>query len=102
MKKIILGIVIGVACTALVGASVENYIVSKQMANVEKEMGLYIFTSSKPVMEYEYLGTIKVTTWAGKYNEDIPALLKKAKKEYPQADAIIYTGTEKADVIKFK
>jgi len=102
MKKLILGIIIGVGFTALVGAGVAEYAVSKKTAEVNQESGLYIFSDSKPVKEYEYLGTVKVVTFQGIYKEAIPALIKKAKKEYPSAEAIIYIDTEKADVIKFK
>lgn len=102
MKKLILGIIIGISCTALIGAGIENYVVSKKTAEVDFKSGLYIFTDSKPVMDYEYLGTISVMTWQGYYNQAIPLLLKKAKEKYPSADAIIYVDTEKADVIKFK
>ena len=102
MKKLILGIIIGVSFTALIGAGIENYVVSKKTAEVEFKSGLYIFTDSKPVKEYDYLGSIKVMTLSGYYKQAIPLLLKKAKEKYPNADAIIYTDTEKADVIRFK
>lgn len=103
MKKLILGILIGVSFTALVGAGVAEYVVSKKTADVNQERGLYIFTDSKPVNEYVYLGKVKATlTWQGQYQEVIPVLVKKAKKEYPLAEGIIYIAPESAEVIMFK
>lgn len=102
MKKLIFGILVGVSFTALISAGVAEYAVSKKTAEVNQESGLYIYTDCKPVKEYEYLGTVKVITFQGIYKEAIPLLIKKAKKEYPSAEGIIYIDSEKADVIKFK
>jgi hypothetical protein len=111
MKKLILGIIIGVGFTALIGAGIENYVVGKQTADVTRKMGLLVFTDSEPVMQYEKLGTIKVsTTFAltGEYGSMRDALIKKAKKDFPTAEAILCYPEVKglsavtADVIKFK
>jgi len=58
MKKLILGILIGVSFTALIGAGVVDYVVNKKTAEVTTIQNLKVFTDSQPVMEYEYLGTI--------------------------------------------
>lgn len=102
MKKLILGIIIGVSFTAIVGAGLQNYVVNKKTAEVESSQNILVFMDSKPVMEYDYLGTIKMSvSWTGVYSEIRTYLIKTAKKKYPQADAIIIDkGT--ADVIKFK
>jgi len=108
MKKLILGILIGVSFTALIGAGVVDYVVNKKTAEVTTIQNLKVFTDSQPVMEYEYLGTISGSNIAlsGQYEPIRNALIKKAKKEYPQAEGIILHlvngGTDKADVIKFK
>lgn len=103
MKKLILGMIIGVSFTALVGAGIASYSVSKKTAEVTYRSGLYIYTDSKPVMEYEHLGNVTYKlTMSGKYHEIIPALIKKAKKDYPGAEGIIYTSGESCEVIKFK
>lgn len=111
MKKLILGIIIGVSFTALVGAGGEVYMVSKKTAEVQKQLGLYVFTDCEPVMEYEKLGEVKAGSalaWSASYGSMRDALIKKAKKEYPNADAILcYPETDgmtsvRADVIKFK
>jgi hypothetical protein len=77
----------------------------KNLAEVEQIQGLYIFTDSKPVTEYEYLGTIKTgaVVMSSKHKDVMSILLKKAKKEYPTGEAIILSSDYfEADVIKFK
>ena len=103
MKKIILGIIIGVGFTAMVGAGVEGYVVNKKTADVIVIENIKVFHDCTPVMEYEYLGTIKMAvSWSGMYSEIRAYLIKTAKKKYPNADAIIINGLGNADVIKFK
>jgi len=102
MKKILFGLLLGVSFTALVGAGVEAYTVSKSTANVEILQGIRIFHDAKPVMEYEYLGTVKMTiSLTGGYSEVRNYMIKQAKKKYPTGEAIIIDGS-KADVVKFK
>jgi len=103
MKKLIFGILIGVSFTAFVGAGVAEYVVSKKTADVNQINGIYIFSDSKPVNEYVYLGKVKaVLTLQGQYQEVIPVLARKAKKEFPSAEGIIYIAPERAEVIMFK
>lgn len=73
-------------------------------AKAEQEQGFFIFSHSKPVSEYEYLGTVKVNvTMSGSPKELFNKALKKARKEYPQGDGIIFNAElDKVDVIKFK
>jgi hypothetical protein len=81
------------------------YDVRSQTAEVNQLEGIYIFTDSKPIKEYEVLGSIKVGFAMGseKYAACRDRLISKAKKEYPAAQAIIVQdGLEKADVLKFK
>lgn len=78
---------------------------NKATATVERQEGLLIFMLSKPVADYEYLGTVKIkAAWTGEPTEMLNISIKKVKKEYPQAEAIIFTsvGMDKADAIKFK
>lgn len=78
------------------------------IAEVEQIQGFYVFVDSKPVAEYEYLGTVKnsVSFSSGQYQSVRDILIKKARKEYPLGTGIIFHfhngGTDKADVIKFK
>lgn len=80
----------------------------KGLAEVNRVEGYYIFTDSKPVQDYEYLGTIKggVTFTSGQYEPVRNVLIRKAKKRYPKADGLILHlkdgGTDRADAIYFK
>ncbi len=77
----------------------------KSLATVEQEQGIYIFIKSKPSAEYQFLGSVKKgIALTGSPEEMFNSMLKKCKKDYPQADGIIFTsaGMDKADCIKFK
>lgn len=84
------------------------YDARKNTAEVEQMEGLFIFVDSKPVQEYEFLGTEKITIGlgSGQYTDIRNKLIKKVKKEYPTADGVLIHfsngGTDKADAIKFK
>lgn len=108
MKKYLIGVFVGIAITALT-AMVQTYQVKKSTAEVQSYENVLIFSDCKPVAEYEYLGTVKYNTggFGGSQYEDIrDALLKKAKKEFPEAQGLILNlkkgQADKADVIKFK
>lgn len=83
------------------------YDAKRATAEVEQMQGIYIFTDSKPVMEYEYLGTVKVSfALSGQYQDIRDKLIKKAKNDFPNADGLIMQfksgGSDKCDAIKFK
>ena len=107
MKKIIIGSLIGISLTSLVAFTVANYEPKKATGEVEQMEGLYIFTDSKPVLEYEYLGTVKATFGMDSQYQGVrDKLIKKAKKDFPSADGLIMQfksgGTDKCDAFKFK
>jgi hypothetical protein len=110
MKKTSLGILIGLALTFLIAfTSDKTQEVKKSTAEVDQVQGLYIFTDSKPLYEYEYLGSVKNgvrIVGSSQYQPVRDGLIKKIKKEYPQADGAIFHfvngAADKADAIKFK
>lgn len=78
-----------------------------KMANVYRHNGLLIFTDCDPVNEYDVVEHEKsVLSWSGQYSEIKNKLTRKALRDYPDADGIIISMTEKhvdrAVVIKFK
>lgn len=80
---------------------------SNSTAEVVQVQGCYIFSDSKPVREYKYLGTVKSrNTSSGQYQAVRDNIIKKIKKEYPEADGIILNlhdgGVDIGDAIKFK
>ncbi|GIV26866.1 MAG: hypothetical protein KatS3mg027_0680 [Bacteroidia bacterium] len=109
MKKVVLGGLIMVVIYGLFSFKVKyNYEPKVNTAEVDQYEGLYVFVDSKPVREYEYLGTEKVvlTFGSGQYRDIRDKLIKKVKKEYPQANGIIFhfneNASDKADAIKIK
>lgn len=107
MKKRILKITLGVCALALVGFTTSNYVTKKSTAEVEQMEGVYLFVDSKPVTEYEYLGTVKISfAWDSQYTGVRDKLIKKGKKDFPNADGFILQfksgGQDKCDAIKFK
>lgn len=106
MNKLITGILAGMAIMTTMAMAI-NYEVKNSTAEVEQIQGIYIFTDSKPVREFEYLGTASNGIGiSSQYQGVRDRLIKNAKKEYPSCDAIILhlnsNGFDKADVIRFK
>lgn len=108
MKKLIYPFICALLIFSSIAATVA-YEAKNSTAEVEQYEGIFIFTDSKPVKEYDYLGTIKgpSITWdGGQYFGLRNSLIKKCKKDYPSANALILhpnnNGFDKADVIKFK
>lgn len=110
MKKVSLGILIGLGMTLLISfSSDKTQEVKNSSAEVNQIEGIYIFTDCKPVKTYKYLGTIKYTgTFAtnSQYEGVRNALIKRVKKEHPEANGAIlylnYGQADKADAIKFE
>lgn len=80
----------------------------KAKAEVNQLQGVYVFTDSKPIKEYDYLGTVKntFTMGSGQYQPLRDKLIKKLKKDFPTADGAIFYfnngSTDRCDAIKFK
>lgn len=109
MKKGIFKLSIVVLITALTSFTVSEYIVKDSTAEVEKIEGYLIFAKSRPVKEYEHLGTIKgPTIGSHEFDKLVASVIKKVKKEYPKADAILFDGVirqthnTRVSAIKFK
>jgi len=106
MKKIIFSILI-IICA--VGFSTNHYTSDKATATVNQVQGVYIFIDSKPVSEYQYLGTVDtkgITTTNPQYTVIRDKLISRIKKDWPTADGVIFSfnsgGRDHADAIKFK
>ncbi len=78
---------------------------NKNTAIVNQIDNIYVFINCVPSSEYERIGMVaKHFAVTGGNTEMINGLVKKAKKEYSQAEGIIFTSFdfEKCEVIKFK
>lgn len=77
---------IAIAALAFSGNKFEN---DKTLATVDRVNGVYLFINAKPVSEYTYLGTVKVTfSVSGQFLSVRDKLMRKIRKDFPQADAI--------------
>jgi hypothetical protein len=109
MKKIIIGAFAGMMLLSALAFKMA-YDLKNSSAEVEQMEGYYIFVDSKPVKEYEYLGTVKGASIGGfgdtQYSGIRDNMIKRAKKDYPKADGLIFSfsssGRDKVDAIKFK
>lgn len=78
----------------------------KNLATVNMQDGYYIFIQCKPVASYDSLGEVKKTglVMSGSPKEMFNTLLRRAKKDFPKCDALIFSDIqmEHATCIKFK
>jgi len=106
MKKLLSGIILGVSLTAFAAFKVATYEANKSTAEVETVQGIYVFMTSKPVKEYEYLGTVKsgAVVASKDYDKLMPKMVEKAKEKFPNADAVLFKNNlvYECDAIKFK
>jgi hypothetical protein len=104
MKNLYVGLCLGFMLIAALGFKKDIYEVRKSSAEVEQEEGVYIFYRSKPIAEYEYLGTYKIgMVWDDKPRLLFNKLVRKTKEKFPNADGIIIDNDMgKCDAIKFK
>src|SRR5688572_20478637 len=97
-KKLIVSCIVFSAISAIAWKTLDE----KGGASVSKLQGVYIFMFSQPTGEYDYLGTVKAgMTWEGSPVEVMNSILKRAKKQYPDVEGIIFSQSdpEKADAI---
>lgn len=106
MKNLRKDLIIGLGCITLLCSS---FIfcglpaIEHSHADVNALENILIFTDCKPLNEFETIGNVKVGfSVSGSYQEIISKLVKKARKDYPTAQGIIFDGNDKAQVIKFK
>jgi hypothetical protein len=89
-------------------ATAQTIEVKKNTAEVPQYSGLYVYVFCKPIKEYTYITTMKKMVAANSYVEAFGKYAAIAKKEYPEADAIIFNDVstgfnrDRFDVIKFK
>jgi len=96
MKRTIIAFVAGLTISGLVAFTAVNYESKENTAEVDQIQGFYIFAKSKPVQEYEYLGTVKGPL-VGNHGFDnlVELMVNNAKKDFPNANALIFDGAIK-------
>jgi len=77
---------------------------SKNHGSVEMAEGMNVFLQARPSSNFKVLGDVKKTglVWSGKPKEMYRIILRRAKKDYPEADGIIFEDIDMdhATVIK--
>jgi hypothetical protein len=108
VKKNVFFFLLGVGFCSLLSFKLkdENLETSKANAEVSIIDGVYIFTDSKPLSQFEELGVVELSFSSDTQYQSIrDNLLKKAKKKYPNMDGIIMDfnkkGVDKCIAIKF-
>lgn len=63
----------------------------ERIGEITQHEGYYIYFFSTPIDKYETLGFLKEAkvVWSGKPKEMIKLMMKKTRKKYPNADALI-------------
>lgn len=104
MKKTILAFMLGVLISGLFAFKM-TYEPNKSTAEAKQIQGVYVFFCSEPIKETDYLGTVNVyVTISSDSDSRLNAMIKKVKKEYPDAEAIIFKNIDfgSCDAVKFK
>jgi hypothetical protein len=108
-KPILLLLMISLVCQVFAFGFRFQDTADKSLAKATNLQGMYVFSDCTPVEKYKYLGTVNRNTGgfsSGQYEDVRDGLLKKAKKDYPNANGIILIlksgGTDRADVIQFE
>ncbi len=104
------------ACVISIEATAQDCPPAKGDATVPQVQGVYIFSGLQPKHSYKFLGQVKTGSGFVKvmFGEDgessentkIEKLVKRAKKEFPETEAIIIRfskdASDKADCVKFE
>ena len=76
----------------------------KGMAVADQEQGLFIFVRSKPAGNYKFLGKVNMpeVVWSGRPKEMMNIAIRRAARQYPEANGIIFQSDNfgKVDAVK--
>jgi len=96
MRKIVIGVLIGFSLTALVAFTASKLEFKNNSAEVDQIQGIYVFAKSKPVKEFEFIGTVKGPLIGNhEFDNLVEIMVKNCKKDFPEANAIIFDGAIK-------
>jgi hypothetical protein len=102
MKKYLIGCLLGFGLSTLIAFKIVNYESKMSTSEVNKIEGLYIFTDSNPVTDFDSIGTVDINFLMDTQYESIRNnFIKRAKKKFPNADGLIMSFSKKG-VDKFK
>lgn len=81
------------------------YPFDKPSALVEQIQGIYIFSYSRPVLEYKVIGIVKAPSarFSDASDKCLESLIKRAKDNFPDVEALIVNADfTKAECIRLK
>ena len=111
MKRNIFYLIAGIVCIAVFSFSLDAIAGNKdkdtkKQAEVNQSNGVYIFVQSRPVQEYDVLGTVEKhgIVWNGSPREMFKTIIRRAKRDYPECEGVIFDNLQlnHASCIKFK
>jgi len=107
MKKSIVAFTFGACVVALLSFKTKDFEPHASYAEVNKIDGLYMFTDSKPLTDYDTLGVVEIGFVTGTQYESIRGnLIKRAREKYPNANGLILNfdkkGIDQGVVIQLK
>jgi hypothetical protein len=93
MRRVLASFILGIIFTGIVAFSVTTDAPKKNLAEVDQISGLYIFVKSKPIQEFEYLGTVKGPIIGNhEFDKLLEVMITRAQKDFPEANALIFDG----------
>ena len=107
MNRILIWLTAGLMAFAVFAFTSLPYHAEKNSATVNKVDDMFVFTDSKPVLEYSTLGSVHLKFVMDVQYETIRNnLVKQAKRQYPMGDGVILylskKGIDSCEVIRFK
>jgi hypothetical protein len=106
MKKSITPFLVGISVALLFAFAPKSMNDSKGMALVDQEQGLYIFIRSKPAGDYKFLGKVNMPeiVWNGKPKEMMNIAVRRSRKQFPEANGIIFQSEsfDKVEAVKIE
>lgn len=106
MKKTVTLFLLGITVALFLAFTTRSGNDSKGMAVADQEQGIYIFVRSKPALNYKFLGKVNMpeVVWNGKPKEMMNIAIRRAAKQFPEANGIIFQSENfgKVDAIKIE
>ena len=111
MKRNIFHLIVGTICVAIfsfnpVAVAGNKDKDTKKQAEVNQSNGIYIFVQSRPVQDYDVLGTVekKGVVVSGRPREMFKTIIRRAKRDYPECEGVIFDNLQlnHASCIKFR
>jgi len=106
MKRTIAFFALGIVVASFFAFTTRSVNEVKGMAVVDQEQGIYIFIRSKPAANYKFLGKVNMpeVVWNGKPKEMMNIAIRRAARQFPEANGIIFQSENfgKVEAVKIE